>query len=63
MTHTMRLSAEHGSPAAHLSLEHGGGGGAALVLQSEGHRRGDAVLEVADLKVTQGLLGGSTDTS
>ena len=31
---------------ADLALEHGGGGGAALVLQPEGERGGDAVLQV-----------------
>ena len=34
---------------SHLSLEHGRGGGAALVLQPERHWRGHRVLEVADL--------------
>ena len=32
-----------------LSLEHGGRRGAPLVLQPEGHRRGDTMLKIADL--------------
>ena len=39
-----------------LSLEHGGRRGASLVLQPEGHRRGDAVLEITDLDQEDKLL-------
>ena len=40
-----------------LSLEHGGRRGASLVLQPEGHRRGDAVLEITDLDQEDKSLG------